>query len=75
VNAERTTHPAVRAIRDLLDERGINKTEFARQLGWGRMQVHRRLAGEADLTIAEVEHIADVLDVPVTYFLSAERVA
>jgi len=76
VNAKRTTHPAVRAIRDLLDERGINKSDFARQLGWGRMQVHRRLTGEADLTIAEIEHIAAVLDVPLAQFLPAvERVA
>ena len=76
MNAERTTHPAVRAIQELLDERGINKSEFARQLGWGRMQVHRRLVGDADLTITEVEHIAAVLGVPLSYFLPAvERVA
>jgi len=75
VNAERT-HPAVRAIQDLLNERRINKSELARQLGWGRMQVHRRLNGEADLTVAELEEIAAVLDVPVSYLLpAAERVA
>lgn len=75
MNAKRT-HPAVRAIQDLLDERGINKSELARQLGWGRMQVHRRLNGEADLTVAELEEIAAVLDVPVASFLpDSERVA
>ena len=76
MNADRTIHPAVQAIQDLLDERGINKSELARQLGWGRMQVHRRLSGEADLTVAEIEWIAHVLDVPLSYFLPAvERVA
>ena len=75
VNAKRTTHPAVRAIQGLLDERGINKSDFARQLGWGRMQVHRRLNGEADLTVAEIEHIADVLGVQVTSLLSTEVAA
>jgi len=76
VNAKRATHPAVQAIQDLLDERGINKSEFARLLGWGRMQVHRRLNGEADLTVTEMEWIAHVLGVPVSHFLpAAERVA
>ena len=75
MNAERT-HPAVRAIRDLLEERGINKTEFARQLGWGRMQVHRRLNGESDLTVMELEAIAAALNVPLSHLLPAsERVA
>lgn len=58
------THPAVKAIQDLLDEREISKSELARRLGWGRMQVQRRLSGDADLTVAELEAIAVVLDVP-----------
>lgn len=63
------THPAVRAIQDLLDEREISQSELARRLGWGRMQVQRRLTGGAELTVAELEAIAVVLDVPATQLL------
>lgn len=73
---ESRTHPAIKILQDLLDERGINKSEFARQLGWGRMQVHRRLNGEADLSVPELEQIAAHLGVPLSTFLpDSERVA
>ena len=63
------THPAVKAIQELLDEREISQSELARRLGWGRMQVQRRLTGGAELTVAELEAIAAVLDVPATQLL------
>lgn len=63
------THPAVKAIQDLLDERDISQSELARRLGWGRMQVQRRLRGGAPLTVAELEAIAVVLEVPATQLL------
>ncbi len=63
------THPAVKAIQELIDERAISKSELARRLGWGRMQVTRRLSGDAELTVAELESIAAVLGVPVTKLL------
>lgn len=69
------THPAVQAIRKILDEREISYSELARRLGWGRMQVQRRLAGEVDLTVTDVEEIAAVLGVPVTQFIGGEQVA
>lgn len=73
---ENRTHPAVKAIKSLLDERGINNSELARRLGWGRMQVQRRLSGDAHLTVAELEQIAAVLDVPASAFLAeSERAA
>lgn len=68
MNAART-HPAVKAIQDILDERRINQSELARRLGWGRMQVHRRLTGSAPLTVAELEAIAAVLEVPAAQLL------
>lgn len=68
MNATRT-HPAVKAIQELLDEREISQSELARRLGWGRMQVQRRLTGGAELTVAELEAIAAVLDVPATQLL------
>ncbi len=63
------THPAVKAIQGLLDEREISQSELARRLGWGRMQVQRRLSGAADLTVADLEAIAAVLEVPATQLL------
>lgn len=72
---ENRTHPAVRAIQVILDERGITQTDLALRLGWGRMQVHRRLSGNAELTVAELEQIAAVLDLPASQFLSGEVAA
>jgi len=63
------THPAIKAIQELLDERKISQSELARQLGWGRMQVQRRLSGTADLTVADLEAIAAVLEVPAPQLL------
>lgn len=69
------THPAVQAIQSILDERGITQTDLALRLGWGRMQVQRRLTGNADLTVAELEQIAAVLEVPASRFLTGEVAA
>ena len=66
---ETRTHPAVKAIQDLLDERDISQSELARRLGWGRMRVQRRLSSDAQLTVPELEAIAAVLDVPATQLL------
>lgn len=71
MNASRT-HPVVDAISALMTERRIGKTELARRLGWGRMQVHRRLNGEADLSVPELEQIAAALDVPLTQLIPTE---
>lgn len=72
---ESRTHPAIEAIQTYLDQQGISQSELARRLGWGRMVVQRRLSGDADLTVVELEEIARVLDVPVTRFLPADEQA
>ena len=66
---ENRTHPVVQVIQGLLDERDISQTELARRLGWGRMQVQRRLTGNADISVGELEQIAEVLEVPASRLL------
>lgn len=73
--SEIRTHPAVQAIRNLLDEQEISNLELARRLGWGRMQVQRRLSGEVDLTVTDLEEIADALGVPITQFIGTKPTA
>lgn len=75
MHGNRTRHPAVQAIQSLLDEREISKSELARQLGWGRMQVVRRLSGDAELSVAELQEIARALEVPVSQLLPDEVAA
>lgn len=72
---ETRTHPSAQAIKDHLDAEGISMSELARRLGWGRMQVQRRLSGDASLTVAELEEIAKTLGVPVTDLLSTNTQA
>lgn len=62
---------AAAAIAAILEQRGMSKLELARRLGWGRMRVTRRLAGQTPLTIDELVEIARVLDVPAVHLLSA----
>ena len=66
------THPVVLTLQRIVADRGISKSELARRLGWGRMQLHRRLAGEAPLTVEELEEIAAVLAVPLSVLLPAD---
>lgn len=69
---ENRTHPAVQAIQALMSEQGINQSELARRLGWGRMQVQRRLSGDAALTVTDLEEFAAVLGVPPARLLPAD---
>ena len=66
---ENRTHPVVQVIQGLLDERDISQTELALRLGWGRMRVQRRLTGKADISVGELEEIADVLGIPASRLL------
>lgn len=72
MSTPRTQHPTIAAIVTEMQRQEISQTELARRLGWGRMQVHRRLHGDADLTVPELQEVAAALDVPVSRLLPAE---
>ena len=53
---------AVAAIRSALSTSPVTHADIAQALGVSPDTVRRRLAGESDLTLTEVELIAEVLD-------------
>lgn len=66
------THPVVLKLQRIVADQGISKSELARRLGWGRMQLHRRLAGQAPLTVVELEQIAVELGVPLSALIPTD---
>lgn len=72
MRTERTEDPTIAAIVAEMHAQGLSRLELARRLGWGRMQLQRRLAGDAQLTVAELQEIADTLGVDVMQLFRAE---
>ena len=68
----RTLHPVAVAVREKLKAQRITKSELARRLGWGRMQVQRRLDSDPDFTVPELEQVAEVLGVPLSALLPVD---
>ena len=63
-----------RRIRALMADQAITVSALARNLGWERTRVHRRIHGWTPITIDELIKLADALHVPVSELL-AERAA
>jgi AraC-like DNA-binding protein len=57
-------------IRGLMGARNLTATDLANHLGVHRWTAARRIKGETDLSINELEAIAAWLDVPVTRLIS-----
>lgn len=70
---QKTTPAAERAateIRGLMAARKLNATDLARHMNVSRDTAARRIKGESDLTLNELEVIAGWLNVPVTRIVS-----
>jgi transcriptional regulator with XRE-family HTH domain len=63
------------AIARLLQIQGISQRELGRRLGWSHTKVQRHMASDERISVADLEKIAEALDVPVTTFLPGEAVA
>ena len=58
-----------------MNEREISGVQLARRLGITQAYLSRRLTGEVEFRISELQAIADELGVPVTQFVSDRPVA
>jgi len=58
------------AIRREMSARGVSQRGLARALGWNPIFTHRRISGAVELTVPEVEQIADALGVPLSQLIS-----
>jgi transcriptional regulator with XRE-family HTH domain len=58
-------------IRRLLQQADRSQGDLAAALGWAPMYLSRRLRGEVDLSLSDVEQIAAALDIPRSQLLNA----
>ena len=74
---ERTEALISERVRHLLDERGISGSELARQTGWTQSYASRRVRTVKPVpwSLADLGHLAAVLDVPLADFIPAGRAA
>ena len=75
--AELQPHELVAAqVREEMARQGISQVKLARLLGVAQQTVSRRIVGEVPFDITELARVADLLNVPLTKFVSAaERAA
>ncbi|MFL5330244.1 MAG: ImmA/IrrE family metallo-endopeptidase [Gemmataceae bacterium] len=61
-------------ITDILKERGVSHSEFARQVGWSDEDMHSLLSGTRTLTQDIAERLADVLGSTVEFWTTRESI-
>lgn len=57
------------AVRAELGRQGLPKTSLVPVLGLSYTAVHRRLTGDVDFTVPELDKVAQFLNVPITTLL------
>lgn len=62
-----------RAVNDQLVQRGISQREMARRLGWSQPYTWRRLAGHTELSLSDLDQIANALGLTAADLVSAEQ--
>ena len=62
-----------RNLRDIMHERNITSTAFAKELGVTRMSVYNWRAGRTDPTLIRLFKIAEVLDTNIGRLLNSQR--
>jgi transcriptional regulator with XRE-family HTH domain len=62
-------------IRAELERQGVSARELSRRLSVSQPYIHRRLNGDVQFRVDELDKIAAVLGVPVATFLSGEAEA
>ena len=62
-----------RNLRDVMHERDITSTEFAKMLGVTRMSVYNWRAGRTDPTLIRLFKIAEVLETNIGRLLNSQR--
>lgn len=70
-NTESRGETVADRVRAAMAERKISGVALANLLGVRQPYLSRRLTGEVDFRVGELERIAETLNVPVTQFLPA----
>lgn len=69
LNHQRRTEIAQR-IRDARRQRGLTQEQTAELLGCSRIKMNRVERGRADLTVLELDRLAQALQLPAAYFFA-----
>lgn len=69
------TQSIINAVERRLDQKQVSGSELARRLGVSQTYVWRRLAGEVSFSVADLERIADALEMPIDDLLLARAAA
>ena len=69
MNATTTADTVPEVIRRRLAELGMPQTELAREIGMKDAKLSRRMCGFVEFRVAELQLIADVLDMPMAELL------
>lgn len=62
-------------IEMLLKERGLTQAQFAQRTGFSQASVSLYIHGKRRPNIESLRSMAEVLDMPISYFISDEQVA
>ena len=62
-----------RNLRDIMHERNITSTAFAKKLGVTRMSVYNWRAGRTDPTLIRLFQIAEILETNIGRLLNSQR--
>lgn len=73
--SEAITAAVAAEVRAELGRQNVSGTGLARMMGVSQALVSRRLTGEVPFDVAELSRIAEILGVPVSTFMPAERAA
>ena len=60
-------------VRAQLARRRLSGVRAARALGWTQNYISRRISGAVPFTVADLDALADLLEVPVTTFFPQSR--
>jgi hypothetical protein len=71
VRKSRATNATATAIRVALVRKSCNQGALANHLALSRSAFHRRMAGQVDWRVAELEQVADYLGITVSELVSA----
>jgi transcriptional regulator with XRE-family HTH domain len=62
-------------MRGVLAQRRISARSIAAEAGWTQSYMSRRINGHAQFTVADLEILAGLLNLPVEFFVADERTA
>ncbi len=65
--------PPASTVREMMQVKGIDAAELARQLGWSPTQLDELFHAQEVITVATAEQLERIFDLPRSFWLNLER--